>query len=111
MKKEILEMIEKQVSKELEEKEKKEVYEKIVDLFEKGMNSVFVATNNGSIIVGNKIAVIGTVGTALQKLYNSNNLTKTDLKTMFDTIIETSEKSEEKDSIEKLLDELSELFD
>ena len=111
MKKEILEMFKKQVSKELEEKEKKEVYEKTVDLFEKGINSVFVATSNGSIIVGNKIAVIATVGTALQKLYNSNILTKEDLKAMFDAIIETSEKNSEKDSIEKLLDEFSELFD
>lgn len=111
MKKEILETIINHVNKELEEKEKKEVYERTVELFEKGMNGAFVATNKGNIIVGSKVAVLGMVGTALQKLYDSNILTKEDLKAMFDTIIETSEKNSEKDSIEKLLDEFSELFD
>lgn len=111
MKKEILETIMNHVNKELEEKEKKEVYERTIELFEKGMNGVFVATNKGNIIVGSKVAIIGIVGTALQKLYDSNDLTKLDLKAMFDTILETSEKNDEKDDINKLLDEFSKLFD
>lgn len=101
--------------KELTSEKKKEIYEGIKKLLSQGFNSIVLATNNGNIVVGNKLNIMSAIGVTLSKMYEKGQLDKSDLNLIVKGAIETAKTVKKQDETKELMRELEEslkkLFD
>lgn len=81
----------------ISEKKKKEIYSGMKKLLKKDFNGIIVATNNGNIVVGNKLNIIAIIGAVLSYMYENEQISKSELKGIFETVVEVSGDKEEDD--------------
>lgn len=81
----------------ISEKKKKEIYSGMKKLLKKDFNGIIVATNNGNIVVGNKLNIIAIIGAVLSYMYENEQISKSELMGIFETVVEVSGDKEEDD--------------
>lgn len=93
------------MNEEMSKDDKKEVFDKTEKLLSNDFNTVIVATNNGQLVVGRKYNIISVIIRILSKMYKNNQISKSELKSIFMSVITEDE------DFEKITDMLKEIFE
>lgn len=95
-----LEELKESLGKNISEKKKKEIYSNMKELLKKDFDGIIVATNNGNIVVGNKLNIIAIICSVLSYMYEHEQISKSELKGIFKTVVKVSGGKEEDDEEE-----------
>lgn len=95
-----LEELKESLGKNISEEKKKEIYSNMKELLKKDFDGIIVATNNGNIVVGNKLNIIAIICSVLSYMYEHEQISKSELKGIFKTVVKVSGGKEEDDEEE-----------
>lgn len=104
-KKDLFEELFESMNEEMSKDDKKEVFDKTEKLLSNDFNAVIVATNNGQLVVGRKYNIISVIISILSEMYKKNQISKSELKSIFMSVITEGE------DFKKITDMLKEIFE